>query len=479
MFSAIQRRLRLSSVRARLTFWYLLTLGTTLVLFGSFVLLIRARTLYRELDADLEVRAHQLAGDLRTSLLALDVGERLAAEPRAVEAPLTVWESPDTLLFRSPAFPTLDWAGERTLTTAIRDHRSIVGVVGRGGVPLRMASVAIGRPGTEGIVLQVAASTLPARQTLWQLALAMLASISIVLIMASYGSGVTARRALAPVDAIVDRVRRIQASRLGDRLDIQAGSDELDRLVSMLNQMLDRIEVSMRSARRFAADASHELQTPIAAMRGVIEAGLRNGGRGADYPRVAADLLIEIERLSDLVRDLRLLALAEAGHLLEPPVPIDLAALAGECCEIAQAIAEEKQVAVTVDVRDRPVVSGSALHLRRLVLNLAQNAIRYSRPDSSVCVSIRTLDGRAVLGIQDHGCGIGADDLPHIFEPFYRADPARARDTGGTGLGLTIADQIARVHGGSITVTSALDQGSTFTLSLPLVSKSGNTPGNA
>ena len=470
MFSAIRRRLRLSSVRARLTFWYLLTLGTTLVLFGSFVLLIRARTLYRELDAELEVRAHQLAGDLRSSLLALDVGERLHAEPRAAEAPLMVWDSPDTLLFRSPAFPALDWSGERALGMALRDHRSIVGVVGRDGIPLRIASVAIGRPGTEGLVLQVAVSTLPARRTLWQLALAMLASIGIVLVMASYGSGVTARRALAPVDAIVERVRRIQASRLSDRLDIEAGSEELDRLVSMLNQMLDRIEVSMRSARRFAADASHELQTPIAAMRGVVETWLRGDGRGADDTRVAADLLTEIERLSDLVRDLRLLALAEAGHLLEAPTPIDLAALAGECCEIAQAIAEEKHVAVTVDVRDRPIVSGNALHLRRLVLNLTQNAIRYSRPVSSVCVSIRTLDGRAILSVQDHGCGIGPDDLPHIFEPFYRADPARARDTGGTGLGLTIADQIARAHGGAIAVTSVLGEGSTFTLSLSLAS---------
>ncbi|MBI4477619.1 MAG: hypothetical protein HY654_10625, partial [Acidobacteria bacterium] len=118
MFSAIQRRLRLSSVRARLTFWYLLTLGTTLLLFGAFVLLIRARTLSRELDAGLEVQAHQLVADLRSSLLALDVGDRLAEDRRAVETPLSVVESPDTLLFRSPAFPPLDWRGERALTTA-------------------------------------------------------------------------------------------------------------------------------------------------------------------------------------------------------------------------------------------------------------------------------------------------------------------------------------------------------------------------
>lgn len=468
MFSAIRRTLRLKSVRARLTFWYLLTLGTTLVLFASFVLLIRARTVFRELDAELEVRAHQLADDLRPALLALDVEERLLADPRAVEAPLTLWASPSTLLFRSPAFPALDGSGERALGTTVRQPRAIVAVSNRDGVPLRIASVAIARPGTDGLVLQLAASTRSARQTLWQLALAMLASIGVVLVMAGYGSGLTTRHALAPVDAIVERVRRIQATRLSDRLDIDAGSEELDRLVSMLNQMLDRLDVSMRSARRFAADASHELQTPIAAMRGVVEACLRDDGRARNYAPVAADLLTEIERLSELVRDLRLLALAEAGHLLETAVPIDLAALAGECCEIAQAIAEEKQIAVSVDVRDRPMVSGSALHLRRVVLNLTQNAIRYSRPDSSVSVSIGTDDGHAVLRVADHGCGIGPDDLPHIFEPFYRADPARARETGGTGLGLTIADQIARAHGGAIAVTSALDQGSTFVLSLPL-----------
>jgi len=291
--------------------------------------------------------------------------------------------------------------------------------------------------------------------------------IMVVLGVASYGSTFTARRALAPVDAIVRRVREIQAGRLEDRLDIDGGSDELDRLVATLNEMLDRIAVSVRSARRFAADASHELQTPMAAMRTALDMCLRGERPASEYRTMAADLMADIDRLSTIVRDLRLLAVADAGHLIATPEPVDLAGITAECCEIAKAISEEKRIQIETSLQDRPIVSGSALHLRRAILNLAENAIRYSPAASCVCIALGSHDGEAYVTVADRGCGIAPHDLPHIFEPFYRADPARARETGGTGLGLAIADQVVRAHGGRIEVVSAPGEGSTFTLWLP------------
>ncbi len=468
MFSTIRSRLRLHSVRARLTFWYLLTLGTSLLAFAVVVFTIRADALYREMDTSLAVRVHQLSTDLRSQLFALDVGGGLTASERARASALLVREVPGAFLFRSASFPDVGWTAESSLALAAREGRPMITVTDRTGARVRVATLPFERPGAATLALQLATPIQPIYDTLGQLGAAMLLGIAIVLVVASYGSGMTARRALAPVDAIVARARHIQAVRLGERLDVDAGSAELDRLVATLNDMLDRIEASMHTARRFAADASHELQTPLAAMRGIVEACVRKARGVVDYQTMASELLAEIERCSELVRDLRLLALAEAGQVVTAGDMVDVSTVTRECSEIAGAIAEEKEIRVETRVDDEPVIVGSALHLRRVILNLTDNAIRYSPRGSTIEVRVTTSEHLARVSVRDQGCGIDAADLPHIFEPFYRGDPARARETGGTGLGLAIADQIVRAHGGTISVSSQPGAGSTFRISLPL-----------
>jgi signal transduction histidine kinase len=468
MSSPIRDRLRLHSVRARLTFWYLLTLGAGLLAFAVFVFVMRVDTLYHELDADLEVRLHQAFTDQRTELFALDVGDELARSEHARASGLLVREAPGAFLFRSPGFPNIGWAEENSLARAARDGVPVVAIADRTGAGLHVATLRIDRPGAPTLALQLSAPTEPVTLALDQLAGELSVAILVVLLVASWGSGITARRALAPVDQIVARARHIQAEKLGERLDVHAGSAELDRLVETLNDMLDRLEAAMRTARRFAADASHELQTPLAAMRSVVEASVRRARGVEDYQAMAADLLVEIDRSSRLVRDLRLLALAEGGQVVTAGDRIDLATMVSECSEIARAMGEEKAIRVDARIEQRPVVLGSALHLRRVILNLTDNAIRYSPAGAGMEILVAGANGQASVRVSDHGCGIAPEDLPHIFEAFYRADPARARETGGTGLGLAIADQIVRAHGGAITVASEPGAGSTFTMTLPL-----------
>lgn len=465
MSFASRIRLKLETcVRARLVAWYVLILGGTLGCLGALVFAAQARGLLRELDAGLELRALSFATERRPALLALEM-DPIVPTGRPGSA-IAVRSAAGTLLFRTGEYPDLMPEGEQAAMGAARQGTEFVTARDRSGSAVRIASVSVERPGAGRLVVQAASPLAPVRQTQWQWALLIAALSLAVLALGSLGGCFIARRALAPVEAIVDRVQRIQGG-TGERLDVHGGSEELDRLVATLNDMLERIDGAVRSARRFAADTSHEMQTPLAVMRSAAEACIasRPGG-GCD--EAACDLLVELDRLSTLVRDLRLLALAEGKQLLEDRREVDLAELLRDCGEIARAVGERKGIEVDVHAPDRgPVVQGSPTHLRRVVLNLAENAVRYSPPLSRVRLSVTRANGHAVFAVADHGCGIAAEDLPHIFEPFYRTDPARARESGGTGLGLAIVDQIVRLHGGHVRVASAPDRGSTFVVYLP------------
>lgn len=467
MFSGIRRRLAPSSVRTRLTFWYLVTLATVLLAFAASVFVIRTQALQREIDADLEVRALRLVADLRPALLSLDPARALAESEQATGAALAVRTGAGGLIFRSTRFPQVATADERAMVDSAREGGGLITVTDLAGEALRVVTVSLARPGAAPAIVHVAAAAPEIRSVFGPFALMIVGVVAIVLGVASYGSHVTAKRALAPVDEIVERVRALQASHLSDRLDVHPDTEELDRLVRMLNQMLDRIHASVRTARRFAADASHELQTPIAAMRAAVEACTRTGRGLDDYRSMATDLLASLDRLSALVRDLKTLALADAGNVGDAAELVDLGRVTMECTEIAKALSEHRAIQVDTRVTGTVRVVGNATQFRRVILNLAQNAIRYSPDGARVALHVAVEGHQAVLRVEDAGTGIGPKDLPHIFEPFYRADPARARDTGGTGLGLAIADQIIRSWGGHIEVRSVVGEGSSFIVRLP------------
>jgi len=460
------------SLRARLTLWYVSTIAAALAMGAAFVLVVASRSLHSELDATLDTRVHAAMADMRDALLTLDPAPVLGARRTPLPAGSAVRNSAGRLILSEAGYPRCDTAGEANLRQQWRAGARYATVLDARGEAFRLRSSVLWRPGAEPLLVEVATSTRPLDRRLRTIAAGLAIAIVVVLIVAAVGSLGTVRRALAPLEAIIDRLQDIQQHGPEHRLDVAADTAEFERLIRKLNEMLAGIEGSVRSSRRFAADASHELQTPLAAMRSVVETCVLDAATPPPYVQMAEDVLAEIERCSAIVRDLRLLALADAGGLLASVETIDLAGLACECVEVARTLGEPYGVSVELDVRDRPVVRGSALHLRRVVLNLTTNATRYSQPDSVVRIRVDRAPDGARLTVADDGCGIAPADLPHIFEPFYRADPARARDTGGTGLGLAIAAQVAQAHGGRIDATSTLGVGSTFVLVLPAVGKS-------
>jgi signal transduction histidine kinase len=220
--------------------------------------------------------------------------------------------------------------------------------------------------------------------------------------------------------------------------------------------------------RRFTSDASHELRTPLTAIRSVGEVGLRGRRDESAYREIIGSMLEEVDRLSQLVESLLTLSRADAGHTRLARRRVDLASLVEDTVTQLHVLAEEKGQRVTTDLH-RPVwIDADAVLLRRAVVNVVDNAIKYAPPATAIDVTLSIVAQTAVLIVADQGPGIPPADLPHIFDRFYRVDLARSRQTAGVGLGLSIARWVVEAHDGQVTVESALGRGSAFRIVLPL-----------
>jgi two-component system OmpR family sensor kinase len=259
---------------------------------------------------------------------------------------------------------------------------------------------------------------------------------------------------------------RIRAEHLGERLRESGIGDELDRLAKTLNGMLERLDDAFRQIRQFSADASHELQTPLTILKGELEVALRAPRGVHDYQVHLQSALEEVDRIADLVDGLLLLSRADAGVLRMDQKPVDLAQVALEVFEQTQILAAAQKVRLEIGKMEPCVIAGDRDRLQRLLLNLVDNAIKYTPNGGSVEISLSN-DRQACLKVSDSGIGIPQEEQEQIFNRFHRSAEARAMGKGGSGLGLCIARSIAQAHGGHIEVASAPGQGSAFTVCLP------------
>lgn len=276
-------------------------------------------------------------------------------------------------------------------------------------------------------------------------------------------------RALAPVTEIIAAARAIDATRLSDRVQVSRTGDEIEQLADTTNGMLDRIEMGVQQVRQFTADASHELRTPVALIRATAEITLLNRFAGEEGCREGLRRVqSEAERASRLLDDLLYLAREDAGAAIRPQGAVRLDGSVADACADIGPSAAARHVTVTLGKGDDVWVKGNRDELRRLCTILLDNAVKYTPNGGDIHADVlHGADGSAKVVVTDTGIGIDAEHLPRIFDRFYRVDKARSRAGGGAGLGLAIAQRIARRHGGVIDVTSIPERGSTFTVTLP------------
>lgn len=275
---------------------------------------------------------------------------------------------------------------------------------------------------------------------------------------------------LEPVDHLIADLEAIEDGRsLHRRLPVETDENELDRLAEKINAMIERLEGSFAALRRFTADASHELKTPLTVLRADIERAMSAPGAGGDQLPALEEALAETARMADLVDSLLTLARGDEGRFDIHREPVALVPMIDDIFETAQILGEEAGITVTLLAIEPVGVLGDPVRLRQLFLNLLTNAIKYTARGGTVTVALERRGAFAAVAVHDTGVGIAAADLPFVFDRFWRADRARARgaERGGFGLGLAIAQWITHAHSGTLTVASRLGRGSTFTVTIP------------
>jgi heavy metal sensor kinase len=452
------------SIRWRLTLWNTAALAVLLLTVGSLVYALLRHAMYEQLDRVLLAQFGELVHD-----------ERIESDP---ESRLRHWidEFHEHVGMYSviydadgSVFARTEQLAEQSVPIGPNGHVNPP-EFGSRELPLvgwqRTMTRSFETDGRQLVVMLM----LPLEETrreLRQAAAVLLGVLPFALLLAS-GMGYTlARKALSPVDQLRRATDEITAERLSRRIDVPNPNDEFGRLGQTINAMIARLERSFAEIRRFTADASHELRTPISVIRTEAEVAMQEPPGPEEYRSIAANILEECERLTRLTDQLLTLSREDTGVTPLESERLDFAELVAHVADMMRPLTDAKQQTLKLNSAESLPVVGDAARLRQVVYNLLDNAIKYTPEAGRIGVEVREQGDLVALVVRDNGIGIAPEHLPHVRERFYRVDQARSRDEGGTGLGLSIVDSIVAAHGGQVEIISRAGEGTTCTVLLP------------
>ncbi|MEJ2135072.1 MAG: ATP-binding protein [Desulfofustis sp.] len=462
------------SIRLKLTFWYTGLLTLTCLLLGGLSYGLLSYSLNRDIDYALRGIADVLKTTVerRTdTILPAEIDDifRQFFGFSPLERHIDFFnlsgqrqrgESRDKSLLEVPL-------SESALEAAAKGKQVFETIEGENSPALRVLTTPVVDNGRVVNVVRVGMSLENMQETKKRFLLIMAGLLPITLLFSGGGGWLLAGRFLRPIDSMTRTANRISAEHLSQRLGVSGSDDELDRLARTINDMLDRIDGSVQEMRRFSADASHELQTPLTILKGEIEVALLKQRSPAEYEQVLNSCLEEIDRINKLVEGLLLLARADVGALRLDLQPVDMAQLSHQLCDQLQPLAQQHGIDLHHALLDSAVVDGDELQLQRMLMNLIDNGIKYTPAGGQVSVSVEKIAEQAVIRVQDSGPGFGAEEADKIFDRFHRAPQARQQHSKGSGLGLSIARSIALAHHGEIWAESEPGVGSTFSVAIP------------
>lgn len=466
------------SIRTRLTLWYVGLLALLLIVFGAALYLTVYITSYQEVDRSLEQRASDIQASLST-IITLQADFAAILERGGFVLPNADVFSNGDIYVQLRALNgqiisrSINLGNQYLVIPPDQHERANLGqsvpsdfTVNKTRLRAYVAPIRLKSGDVIGYI-ELAQSLKQVDSTLRDLATLIILSIAAGLVVAAFGGWFIAGNILGPIDRVTLTAQKITRARdLGRRINVPDTVDEVGRLAMTFNEMLARIEDLFRAQQRFVADVSHELRSPLTAVRGNLDL-LKRGA--SDDPEERAQMIeamdSETARMSRLVSDLLLLARQDSGVPISKQ-PIELDTLMLEVYRQAQLTA--KGVTLVLGAEDQAIIVGDRDRLKQVLLNLVDNAVKYTTQGGKVTLSLTKDDTWVKIAVQDTGIGIAPENIPNLFDRFYRVDKARSRDAGGTGLGLAIAKSVVEAHNGKITVESEVGKGSTFTVWLPL-----------
>jgi len=461
------------SLKFRLIAWYAGWLTVLFVVFGIFVYASLAHYLKEALREALARRARQVAdivlrSSLDTATLGQEIQKHFAPEAnnrftRALINGSVIYVAgpPADGSFNPQAVPLPKASSEEETF----DRRALPD-----GTVLLIV-VATRTSGGRTVVAEEGFSVAPMEATLHAWLVALIVGLALLILVAVIGGTLLVQRSLQPVDRIIDTAERISSRNLSDRLPVPNTRDEFERLSTALNNMIRRLDDAFQQTQRFLADASHELRTPLTIIHGELEAVIQKTEGTREVRDLAGSALEEVDGLKKIVEGLFTVCRLDAGEAQENSTTFDLGALAAGTADQMSLLVDDKNISIACHLPEKVLVNGDRARLKQVIVNLLDNAIKYTPNGGHIEVRVLRRDGKASLEVADNGIGIPSTALPHIFDRFFRVDKARSRELGGAGLGLSIVKSICAAHAGRVLVESREGEGSRFTVELPIAAE--------